>query len=146
MTEHEEPRANGATETTSRAEGSRSWWPVLAPAAAFLVGLLLGGLLMGVVSDDEGTPAADPEPSATTSADASSPSPSEGETTIVVPEECLAAVDTVEQALDLADRSAGAIRDFQPEELRSLLRELEGLDQQARSQAEACRQVDASSQ
>ena len=146
MTEHEEPRADGATETTSRAEGSRSWWPVLAPAAAFLAGLLLGGLLIGVVSDDDGTPAADPESGASTSADGSSASPSEGDTTIVVPEECLEAVDSVEQALDLADRSAGAVRDFQPEELRSLLRELEGLDQQARAQVEACRQVEADSQ
>lgn len=145
MTEHEGSPGPDTTATEPQPGRSRSWWPVLAPAAAFLIGLLLGGLLVGVVSDDDGTPTAEQEPdqSTTMTTDGASPSPSPGDTTVVVPEECLAAVDTVEEALDLADRSAGAIRDFQPDELRSLLRELEALDQEARAQAEACQQVQA---
>lgn len=120
---------------------SGSLWSVLAPAAALLLGLVLGGVLVGVVNDDAGDdPGAEPQP--TSSPTVGEISPSESATLIVVPNECLEAAESVEEALQLVERGAAALRDFQSNELRELLRELEELDARARAQAEACQEVD----
>lgn len=67
--------------------------------------------------------------------------PSAAATMLVVPDECLTAVETVEEVTELVRQGAAAIRDFQTAELRSLLRELETLDTKAREQVQACREV-----
>lgn len=124
--------------------GAATWWTVLVPALALVLGLVLGGVLVGVAGDDDGSEATDeatPGATPTTGAESSPASP--GDTVIVVPEECIAAAETVQEATDLARRTAAAIRDFQGEELREQLRRLEELDQRARSQARACQEVEA---
>ncbi|HET6561743.1 MAG TPA: hypothetical protein VFG72_07705 [Marmoricola sp.] len=138
--EHHPERGAGARTDRSPTRSRSSWWPVIAPAGALLAGVLIGGVVVGVADDDD-SPSADPQPSASPTDGEESESPAPGATTIVVPDECLAAVDTVEQATELTRKGAGAIRDFEPQQLRSLLRELEQLDQQAREQAQACRDV-----
>lgn len=150
MTEHQGPPNNqpddgptgahapGGPDTRAETGRGSSWWPVLAPAAALLVGLVLGGVLVGVVDGDD-DPSAEPQPSSSPTTGDVGASPSA--TIVVVPDECLAAADSVEEALRLVERGAGAIRDFQSEELRELLRELEDLDTRARAQAEACLEV-----
>lgn len=144
MTEHQHqpdvPPGSGGSSTAPERDRSGSLWSVLAPAAALLVGLVLGGVLVGVMNDDDDNePSAEPEASASpTPGDAS---PSESATIIVVPNECLEAADSVEEALQLVERGAAALRDFESAELRELLRELEALDAQARAQAEACQEV-----
>jgi hypothetical protein len=115
-------------------------WSVIVPAVALLVGLLIGGVVVGVADGDGDSPSAAPEPTESPT-DSPSPSPADGgATALVVPDECLAAADTVEEVTALVRQGVGAIRDLQTAELRSVLRELEGLDQQAREQAQACRE------
>jgi hypothetical protein len=113
---------------------------VLAPAVALVVGLLIGGVVVGVAGDDE-APTTTPAPTSPTVDDPPG-SPTDGGTTIVVPDACLEAVNTVEDATQLTRDGAAAIRDFEPAELTALLTELEELDQQAREQAQACRDAD----
>jgi hypothetical protein len=140
-TESPPPERSGSGAVHRSPEPSSSWWPVLAPAVALGVGLLIGGAVVGVADDDE-APSTTPAPASSSTLDDPTGAPSEGETTIVVPDACLAAVDTVEEATQLTRDGAAAIRDFEPAELRALLTELEELDQQAREQARACRDAD----
>ena len=58
-----------------------------------------------------------------------------------MPDECLEAASTVEEVTEVLREGVGAVSDFRTDELRSLLRELEALDLQARDQVEACRDV-----
>ena len=139
MTEHHGPERPERPSTQRSSERSTTWWAVVAPAAALLVGILIGGVVVGVADDD--APAADPQPTSSPTAGDVTESPGEGPMTVVVPEECLAAVDTVEEATALTREGAGAIRNFQPQKLRSLLTRLEELDRRAREQAQACRGV-----
>jgi hypothetical protein len=134
-------RTGGPSQHHESVRRSTSWWPVLAPAGMLLVGLLIGGVVVGVAGGD--TPSAGPQPTHSPSVGEVTESPVSGATTVVVPNECLAAVDTVTDATEVIREGAGAIRDFQPKQLRSLLRKLEDLDQRARQQTQACRAVQA---
>jgi hypothetical protein len=103
--------------------------------------LLIGGVVVGVADGgDDASPAA-PQPTESPEDGATTAPPDGAATSIVVPDECLAAADTVEQVTELVRQGAAAIRDFRTAELRSLLRELEALDLQAREQVQACRDV-----
>jgi predicted RNA-binding Zn ribbon-like protein len=107
------------------------------PAVALLIGLLIGGVVVGIADDGDDGASADPQPTQSPTAGVQ-----EGAATVVVvPEDCLAAVETVEEVTERVRQGAAAIRDFRTAELRSLLRELESLDQQARDQVRACRAV-----
>lgn len=136
MTDHE---PTGRDDTPPTQERSTSRWSTLIPAAALLIGLLIGGVVVGV-SDGGDIPTTNPQPTDSSTGSATT-DPSEAATIVVVPDECLAAVDTVQQVTDLVRQGAAAIRDFQMAELRSLLRDLETLDTKARQQAQACRDV-----
>ena len=137
MTEQTSPaEGTGATERTTT-----SRWSVLVPAAALVVGLVIGGVVVGVAGgDDDGAVSTSPSAAPSASGDATS-EPSGGSTLVVVPDECLAAASTVGEVTDVLRRGVGALSEFRADELRSLLRELETLDQQAREQADACRDV-----
>lgn len=141
MTEHdrdpETPNKSGAQTSSTRLA---SWWPVLAPAVALVVGLLIGGVVVAVANNGDASSAQE-GPAGTPSADEATESASSAPTTVVVPAECLAAVDTVDQLTRLTREAVGAVRDFRPAELRGLLTDLEKLDGQARRQAKACRAV-----
>ena len=114
-------------------------WFVAAPAIALVVGLVIGGLVVWAGqggSSNEAAPSTTPSP--TPSASATAP----GNATVVVPRECLAAADTVQEATDVFRDLVSAFRDFRAEELRNLLDRLETLQKQARSEADACRDVE----
>lgn len=122
---------------------STSWWPVVLPVATFLVGLLLGGVVMGVAADDDDSPSAESRPTSSASPEDAGGTPGQGTaTTVVVPDECIAVADTVEEATRLTRRMTSALRDFDADQLRDQLRQLETLDQQARDQVRACREID----
>ena len=114
------------------------WWSTLIPAAALLIGLLIGGVVVGVAGGDSGSTTPQPTDSATEGA---TEDPSTAATAVVVPDECLAAVETVEEVTELVREGVAAISDFQTDALRSLLREFETLDARAREQIQACREV-----
>lgn len=120
----------------------------LLPALTFVVGLLLGGLVVGVGLDNGST--GSDEPGATPSTDASTdPQPGDTEsspsdTTVRVPAACIEAAAMVEEALDLVRSGIAAVRDVQPDELISVLDELEALEPQARELARQCSAVEVS--
>ncbi len=114
-----------------------SWWFAVVPAITLLVGLVLGGLVVGVTVDGE------PESRTTPAPTPVDPSPTE-DVTVVVPQECLEAAETVQEATALIRDGASAIREFRPDELITLLDDLEDLDAVAREQATACEEVDVS--
>jgi hypothetical protein len=114
-----------------------SWWFAVVPAITLLVGLVLGGLVVGVTVDGE------PESRTTSTPTPVDPSPTE-DVAVVVPQECLEAAETVQEATALIRDGASAIREFRPDELITLLDDLEDLDAVAREQATACEEVDVS--
>lgn len=132
-----DPKGPTSSETTGAPRsGPLSRWVVVAPAIALLVGLVLGGLVVGVASNDSDSDDVDdavPTPTASTSAPG---------TAVVVPDACLQSAETVAEATNLIRNGVGAIRDFRPEEILDLLNELEDLDAQAREQAAMCADVE----
>lgn len=116
------------------------WWFAVIPALTLLVGLVLGGLIVGV-TDVGSAPGSKPTTISTPSP--ADPSASE-DVAVVVPQECLEAAETVQEATELIRDGASAIREFRPDELITLLDELEDLDAVAREQATACEEVDVS--
>ena len=142
MTDHHQDADETPTGPATQRSPTRlaSWWPVVAPAIALIVGLLIGGVVMGVANDGD-TPSRSQQGADSPSAGATTGAPTGEPTTVEVPADCLAAVDTVDQLTELTREAVGAIRDFQPQELRDLLARLEKLDAQARRQAQACREV-----
>ncbi len=127
-------RSGSPPEQEGRGPGSvlRGWY-VLVPAAALVIGILLGALVVGVVGDDEQPEDASPEPTNT-------PTATDG-TEVVVPNACLEAADTAEQIIMSLENGIGAIREFQEDRIRALLNELEDLEARARRQATECRRV-----
>lgn len=132
--------SSGSTTSGGLVPRNRSPHRLLAvlPAVTFVLGAVLGGIVVGVAGDNEPGPGAgetaEPTPSATNA-------PSAGDTAVVVPQECLAVADTVDQLTDVVRDNVDAIRDFRSKEIVEMLNRLEDLDQQARSQANACREV-----
>lgn len=87
-----------------------SWWFAVVPALTLLVGLVLGGLVVGVTVDGE------PESRTASTPAPVDPSPTE-DVAVVVPQECLEAAQTVQEATALIRDGASAIREFRPDEL-----------------------------
>lgn len=139
MTDQTSPEGRGAEPIR---DGSASRWSILVPAAALLVGLVIGGAVVGVAvgGDDDDAASTSPQPTPSSSGQDAA-DPSAAATVVVVPDECLDAVSTVEEVTRVLREGASAVSDFRTDELRSLLRELEALDLQARDQVDACRDV-----
>lgn len=109
------------------------------PAITFVLGVVLGGVVVGVAGGSEES-GADQTP-APTQTPTQSMSPSTGDTAVVVPQECLAVADTVDQLTQVVRDNLDAVREFHSQDLVEMLNRLEDLDQQARDQADACRDV-----
>ncbi len=119
----------------------RPWLAAAVPAATFVVGLILGGLVIGVgIVGETGDPDAGGSPSPS---EGSQPTPT-SDVTVVVPNACIEAADTVTEAMDLIQDGVSALRDFRPQELVELLDQLEDLDARARDLAQQCSEVDVS--
>lgn len=114
-------------------------WFFLLPALTFLIGLLLGGVLVAVTgmgdngSDDDRAQATD----APTTPD---PQASASDLTVTIPGSCVDAAELSEDVLDLADRAAAALRDLDAGELPSLIADMEALSAQVREAADRCRE------
>lgn len=109
-------------------------WSRLIPAGTFLLGLLIGALVMLASRSD--TPLAD-QPSKSPS----TTSPSPGESVVTVPAACQKASDNIEQATSLLRTAVSSVKDFDPKELVRLLNQLEDLDNATRPLARECAQV-----
>jgi len=107
------------------------------PAITFVLGVVFGGVMVGVAGRSEGS-GADQAPVPTPS---QRTSPSTGDTLVALPQECLAVADTVDQLTQLVRDNLDAIREFRSHDIVEMLNRLEDLDQQARDQADACRDI-----
>ncbi|GAA5029553.1 hypothetical protein GCM10023258_26040 [Terrabacter aeriphilus] len=151
MSEPTKPDPNagqeGETGTTSgiptQTVGAR-WWFI--PAITFLVGLLLGGVVIGVLRP--GTPDATAGVSPSSSAPTSDAGPTgtraASTATVVVPAECLEVAQDSQSLVELTKEAAGAARDLDAGKLSEVVRQIDTAQTTLRTHADACRAVDAS--
>lgn len=124
----------------------KQWGVVLIPSATFLVGLLIGGLLLGVGRTSGDSAGADPGDGASAgSSSATGSAAAPGDTVVTVPAACRRAAEKVRQATSLLRSTVGDVRKFKPDEIVRALNRLEDLDSQTRPLLRQCSQVDVSS-
>ncbi|CAN5780616.1 hypothetical protein BH20ACT6_BH20ACT6_21840 [soil metagenome] len=117
------------------------WWSRLLPAATFVVGLLIGGLLIGLGTDGDGAtdePAGD-APTETATA------PGDEPTTVLVPASCAEAGREAELAVEYMRDGAAAVRDVQPEKLAEVLNDLEDTQARLEKLSAECSRVEVES-
>jgi hypothetical protein len=155
MTDPTTPREtpdDGAGATSDRTRESRPaprtvgprWW--LIPAITFLVGLLLGGVVIGALRPGTPDAAAGPTPSASATPTASNPTAtgSPATATVVVPAECLELAKDSQSLVDLTQQAAAAARDLDAGRLSDVVRQIDTAQSTLRLHADACRAVSAS--
>ncbi len=120
-----------------------SWWYVVIPAVTFVLGLVLGGLVIGLGSDGD-------DEAAQEETDSASPTPGEsdsgesGDTTVVVPRECIEAAETAQEATQLILDNLSAIKNFEGQRIIDLLDRLEELSTKTQELGQSCSGVDIS--
>lgn len=124
--------------------GRQRWF---IPVITFVVGLLLGGLVIGALrSGDSGSTAPDaattPTGSASVPGSGSTASPTTA--TVVVPAECLKVSDDATAVNDLVRRAVTAARDLDASALSAVVREIDTAQTALRQHAEACKNAQAS--
>ena len=112
------------------------WGIAVAPAAALVVGLLLGGLVVGVAGGGSS-----PKTETTVTATPTAGSTSTADTAVIVPQECFEAARTVREVTTLIRDNVTAIREFRGQAIIEMLNQLEDLTQLANDQADACSEV-----
>lgn len=124
--------------------GRQRWF---IPVITFVVGLLLGGLVIGAVrSGGSGSTV----PDASTSPTVAATGPASGSTaapttaTVVVPAECLKVSEDATALNDLVRRAVTAARDLDASALSEVVREIDTAQAALRQHAEACKNVQAS--
>lgn len=114
------------------------WSFVAIPAVAFVIGLLIGGLVIGAGTGGDDEPTASETVTPGPSTDESS------DTTVVVPHDCVQAAESVREATQLIRDNLSAIQDFRAQKIIDMLNELEDLSAQANDQAKSCSDVEIS--
>lgn len=112
---------------------------VLLPAVTFLLGLVLGGVLIGVSNlgaDGDANDQNQAAPTPTTS----SATPSD-DLTVTVPRPCLDVAERSEDVLDLVRRAAAAVGELDARELRAIVDEMQALEPEVRENAAACQEL-----
>ncbi len=135
------PTPPGTTTIEVEESGWQRWALRLLPALTFVVGLVLGAVVVLASQPERDAPAASAEPSA---APPSAPGEGTADTVVTVPGACEDAAEDLTEATRLLDDVAAAVRDFRPDDLIGLLDQLEDLDAEVRSQTAECSRVDVS--
>lgn len=135
----------GATASSARpARGGRL--TALLPALTFLVGVLLGAVVVGVsgIGDEDGA-VATPEPTATDPGTApTTGTPDRPDATVTVPGACLDAAEGTQDLLALVQEAATAAQELDAAELSSIVRQLQELQATLESVSSDCRSAAAS--
>lgn len=118
---------------------SRSWLGLLVPTMTFLVGLVLGGVLVYANSGGDASDVAVRESEAT-----ASPSAGAQDTLVTLPAACDQAATKVREAYALLRQAVGQVRDFQADALVETLNSLEDVDEEARVLVSECSAVQVS--
>jgi|SRR5680860_1024362 len=117
-------------------------WGMLIPAATFLVGLLIGGLVIGVGMSGSGSGSAAGDGGSSSGASpGTAASATPGETVVTVPAACQQAADNLREATRLLRNTVGNVRNFKPDEIIDSLNRLENLDSETRPLLQECSQV-----
>lgn len=129
-----------ASPAPPRDRGGRSF--LLLPAATFVVGLVLGGLVMWLGSSGrDGAGEGEPGPAATTAAVGEpSPAASPADRTVTVPGACVAAAERAQEVLDLAREAASAIAELDARRMQVLVNEMEDLEPVLRQSSQECQE------
>lgn len=130
---------NSSSDDTDR--GSRF---LLVPAVTFLVGLVLGAVLVWVGTDLRG---GEPQPGGTAAPTVPTPtgSRSSSDVTVTVPADCLAAAQAAEDVLGLGRQAASAVADLDAKRLQDLIDEMEKLEPRVRQAADNCQSIASNS-
>lgn len=137
-----DPSDAGSRGASPSAEGPRSSGRGLSwiiPAATFLVGLLLGGLVVAASTAGEDDDVAGPVPSATEPTGEPTTSPgSRPDATVTVPGSCLDVAEGTEDLLGLVQEAATAAQELDASELSSIVRQLQDSQASLEEQSSAC--------
>ncbi|MEQ6903336.1 hypothetical protein [Nocardioides sp. YIM 152588] len=141
MSEHEEPPTDPEHAPGRVVPRPNPWPGRLVPAATFLVGVVLGGLLVAAASGGDEPPDAADEvpPTATEQA-----TPSTGATVVTVPGACEQAAQNLREALSLIREGTDSVESFRPDRIVDLLDRLEDIDNETRPLLDECGQVEVS--
>ena len=115
-----------------------SWPGLLVPTVTFLVGLVLGGVLVYANSGGASEVMA-PESDTT-----ASPSAADEDTLVTLPAACDQAATKVREAYDLLRQAVGQVQDLQADALVDTLNSLEDVDAEARVLVTECSAVQVS--
>lgn len=140
------PGAAGASSTAVGTGRRSSPWTWLLPALTFLVGCLLGGVVVAAGAfdgdDDEplrAAPGASQQPG--DGEDGPQPTPTSGDVVVRVPESCLQAADMATSAIGQIDRVVEAVRDLDARRLQEIVDQVQKLEPEVRRLADQCRSV-----
>lgn len=115
------------------------WWGW---AGVFVLGLLVGGIIVGLLNDETVVPPSATDGGATTSAPVSSApqnTASPGATgQVVLGEDCLRAINAAQDLVGLVDDLAEALADFNAARLDEIVRELQPLQDRLRGGVDEC--------
>lgn len=137
MTDPQSPQPASSPGSDQAPGGGMTHWGIaVAPAAALVVGLLLGGLVVGVAGGGSS-----PKAETTVTAAPTAGSTSTADTAVIVPQECFEAARTVRDVTALIRENVTAIREFRGQAIIEMLNQLEDLTQLANDQADACSEV-----
>jgi hypothetical protein len=134
------PEESGAGWSSSADSGRRFW---LIPMATFVVGLLLGGVviaLVNIASDDDSAGAGSGD--GTASAPATTPT-STGPESVTIPGDCIQIATDAQGLLDLADQAVQAARDLDADALSDVVAELKTQQEALSNQASICQDAAA---
>lgn len=121
---------------------ARAWW--LLPALAFVVGIVLGGVVVGVGAfggSDDAEPSASVTSEPEEPADEEEPATSPSDVLVRVPAQCLEAADGAEQVARQVDDVVEAVRALDARRLQELLDEFQQLQPDIQALADRCREV-----
>ncbi len=131
-----EPVGDPSGETV-REQGRFDFW---IPAMMLVLGLLLGGGLMWIVTDDgsdttsdSATESASPAPTSTVTATSTAT-----DLQVTVPAECLELANNTQEILDLVDQAVTAAGDLDAGALSDVVSELESAQTDIEAQSQAC--------
>ena len=131
-----------ATDPDGTADAGR-WW--LLPAVTFLVGVVLGALVLWVSTSSSGTPSS----SSTSNPSQTSPAATVTTTvtaaaTVSVPRQCLQVADDSKVVTDIVAQMVTAARDLNASKLSTLVRDLQSAQSTLQQHAGTCRDAQAS--
>lgn len=147
-----DPQGTGGTRATppaapaaAPAAPEQRRWGWLVPAVTFLLGLVLGGII--IFAQQSGRDAASSggagTPTPTTATSVPSGTTSSPVAVVRVPAECLSVADDSKALVDVASSAVTAARDLDAAALADAVRRLDEAQKKVTASADTCRQVEA---